>query len=126
MTKRSKWQVIAGVSAALGLGAYFAGNTFMGKNKEEQYPVFEGSIVREDLFEPAPGFGLIYRIEVRRSNSPDSRNVPFVVVGNERELRDMDQQFNVGDHVKVKRDTNMFSLDLEAVLTSECIKKTKE
>lgn len=86
---------------------------------DRQYDT-KGRIIREDLFEPATNFGLVYRIEV---TDPEGKTTPYVFIGKEQELRDLNRKYNVGDEVKIDSDTNAFSLGLEKVLLPSRIKK---
>ena len=131
----SKVIVATSILAGVSLGIYF------GLRK----PKLKGTVVYENLFEPAPGFGLVYRIEIANDDPCVQRQVgeyvhwmrsinselaernfglPFVFVGEPQELTDMDRNINVGDTVVVDdRNIHMWSLDGDPVLIPDKVSK---
>ena len=69
----------------------------------------QGTIEREDTFEPVSGFGLIYRIETQTSEG----RRPYFFVGEEQEIRALDRNFNIGDRVLIEERATIMSLDGE-------------
>ena len=117
---------LAGIVTGIGLGT-LAGHYLLKDTSAKEVHLhnnvpnlFEGRIIREDFFEPQQSFGLIYRIEVESQNYELK---PFVFIGHEEELKAMNRDFNVNDRVRVHERGFMYSLDLERVLTADCLEK---
>lgn len=80
-----------------------------------------GEVLKDYLWEQ-PGFGYLYRVEVKHTKYGQTEVTPFVFVGSESELRDLDQKINPGTNVEVKDNLTAFSFSLEKVLTPDKIK----
>lgn len=68
-----------------------------------------GTIEHENVFEPVPGFGLIYRIETKTSEG----RRPYFFVGEEQEIKELNRNFNIGDRVIIEERAMIMSLDGE-------------
>ena len=104
-----------------------------------------GRVVHENLFAPIHEFGLVYRIEVSNDDADVQRQIrkyvewmrginphleerqfglPYVFVGEAKELQEMDSRINEGDVVTVDdTNVNMWSIDRDPVLTPDKLEK---
>lgn len=81
-----------------------------------------GRVVQERLGSN-PHFGTWYRVQIKTSDKHEPYR-EFVVVGDEKELRLIDEKINVGDKVTVTDHYSAYTLDLEKVVKSNDINKT--
>ena len=72
-----------------------------------------GHVIRERLWRDS-GFGLMYRIEVKTSERREPYRA-YVVIGDEKDLRVLDEKINEGDKITVTDNYSACSLDLENV-----------
>ena len=131
---KMKKKIVVAVIATIGVlaaGVYgvknYMSNVAQNKHNNppaaEQKPlwkVIEGKVVNERFWEQ-PGFGFLYRIEVKIKEHENPQ--PYVFIGEEEELRDLEKQINIGDGVVIEDKSTMFSLDLEKVLLTSYIRK---
>ncbi len=86
-----------------------------------RWQTVRGEVVKDNLW-VQPGFGYLYRVEVKHTKDGQAKVTPFVFIGSEEELKNLDNKINPGDIVEVKDNSTAFSLSLEKVLTPDQIK----